>query len=151
MACNKPFLRFLSARHNPLGYDCAIPTPCGHCSGCLRDYITSWSDRCTFETMTQRRPSSLVTLTYNDEHLPSGRSVSQEDCVKFNKRLRYYLDYYFFPSLIKNTDAAPRTSKTPATTSIPACTCAHIYLRSNPPHKAAIICGRQIVQLKRPK
>lgn len=25
---------------------------------------------------------------------PFGKSVSQEDCVKFNKRLRYYFDYY---------------------------------------------------------
>lgn len=81
MACNKPFLRYVSARHNPLGYDVAIPTPCGHCAGCLRDYITSWSDRCTFEAQTQKRPSSFVTLTYNDDHLPFRWK-------RFQKRLR---------------------------------------------------------------
>lgn len=85
MACNKPFLRYVSARHNPLGYDVAIPTPCGHCAGCLRDYIQSWSDRCTFEAQTQRRPSSFVTLTYNDEHLPFWRKCFKKGLRKLQQ------------------------------------------------------------------
>lgn len=48
-----------------------------------------------FEASTQKKPSSMLTLTYNDEHLPKDRSVSVEDTTNFNKRLRYYLDYYF--------------------------------------------------------
>lgn len=44
--------------------------------------------------MTQKRPSALVTLTYNDEHLPRDGSVSPRDTELFNKRLRYYFDYY---------------------------------------------------------
>lgn len=36
----------------------------------------------------------MLTLTYNDEHLPLGGSVSSRDTDLFNKRLRYYLDYY---------------------------------------------------------
>ena len=60
-------------------------------------------------------------------------------------------DRYYSFSLIKKTEAAPRMRRTPATTSIPACTCAHIYLRSTPQQRAATICGTQIVQLNRPR
>lgn len=48
MACNKPFMRLIRSYQNRNGYDVAVPTPCGHCAGCLKDYIQAWSDRCTF-------------------------------------------------------------------------------------------------------
>lgn len=91
MACNKPFLRLIRASHSKTGYDYFMPTPCGHCRGCLKDYVQSWSDRCTFESQTCDRPSALVTLTYNDDSLPSDKSVHLEDIQNFNKRFRYYL------------------------------------------------------------
>lgn len=72
----------------------AIPIPCGKCKGCLKDYVQSWSDRCTFESQTIGAPSAFVTLTYNDEHLPKDKSVHASECSDFNKRLRRNFDYY---------------------------------------------------------
>lgn len=57
MACNKPFLRYLNHHNNKLGFDCAIPVPCGHCAGCLKDYTQAWSDRCTFRSRHYRKRS----------------------------------------------------------------------------------------------
>lgn len=91
MACNSPWLRLIRARSTPLGYDYLSPTPCGHCRGCIKDYIQAWTDRCTFESQTQRLPSAFCTLTYNDDHLPSDKSVHLADIQAFNKRFRYYL------------------------------------------------------------
>lgn len=83
-------MRLIRARSSKTGCDYLVPTPCGHCRGCLKDYIQSWSDRCTFESQTQSRPSALVTLTYNDNHLPSD-GVCYDDIRDFNKRFRYFL------------------------------------------------------------
>lgn len=91
MSCNKPFFRFISARNSKLGFDYFSPTPCGRCRGCLKDYTQAWSDRCIFESITTKRPSAFVTLTYDDDHLPEDKSVSLSDVQSFNKRFRYYL------------------------------------------------------------
>lgn len=59
-----------------------------------------WSDRCLFESLTTERPSALVTLTYNDDHLPKDKSVSRDDWTLFRMRLRKNLGraYRFFIS-----------------------------------------------------
>lgn len=82
-ACNKPFLRLITRPYRKY-----VVTPCGHCAGCKRDILKMWSDRCTFEALTTKAPSSFVTLTYNDEHLPVDRSVSYDDFTAFRWRLR---------------------------------------------------------------
>ena len=47
-------------------------------------------------------------------------------------------------SRIRNTATALTSNSTPATTSIPACSFAHAYLRSKPPQSAATICGGEL-------
>lgn len=84
-------MRLIRAKSSKTGCDYLSPTPCGHCRGCLKDYIQSWSDRCNFESQTQSMPSALVTFTYNDEHLPVDCGVNYDDVRDFNKRFRYYL------------------------------------------------------------
>lgn len=84
-------MRLIRAKNSKTGCDYLSPTPCGHCRGCLKDYIQSWSDRCNFESQTQSMPSALVTFTYNDEHLPVDCGVNYDDVRDFNKRFRYYL------------------------------------------------------------
>lgn len=91
MACDSPWLRLIRARNSKIGYDYFMPTPCNNCRGCIKDYIQSWSDRCTFETQTQDRPSAFVSLTYNDDNLPKNHSVCHDDISRFMKRFRYYL------------------------------------------------------------
>lgn len=71
------------------GFTQYFPTPCGHCSGCIKDKVNMWSDRCTFESMTTQLPSSFLTLTYNDWHLPKDKGVHLEDFQLFNDRLRH--------------------------------------------------------------
>lgn len=83
MACAKPFLRRLRRR----GVDLLIPIPCGHCFACRRDKIRMWQDRLCFEAV--GKPSTFLTLTYDDNHMPKDKSVHLEDWQRFHDRLRH--------------------------------------------------------------
>ena len=49
-----------------------LKLPCGQCIGCRLEYSREWADRCTMETITTPANQSwFVTLTYDDDHLPS--------------------------------------------------------------------------------
>lgn len=61
--------------------------PCGKCSGCKASLSLMWSIRCYHESLLHSQ-SSFVTLTYNDESLPSNHSLLKSDFQKFLKRLR---------------------------------------------------------------
>lgn len=61
--------------------------PCGQCIGCRLKKADEWGLRCMHEAKFHRQ-NCFVTLTYNDEHLPSDGSVSLDDITKFFKRLR---------------------------------------------------------------
>lgn len=105
MACSKPFIRKIDKKSNIYNRNLYLPLPCGHCFACIRDKINMWSDRLLFETMTQERASTFITLTLNDEHLTlndKGLAVVNPDDIKgFCKRLRKYLGRsykYFFTS-----------------------------------------------------
>lgn len=87
MACNFPFLLY---RQEPVPH--LLPVPCGKCAACRADRIKMWTDRISFESLTSSKPSTFLTLTYNDEHLPPDKSVSLRDTQTFWKRLRYYED-----------------------------------------------------------
>ncbi|UDN67792.1 replication initiator protein [robinz microvirus RP_120] len=62
-----------------------IKVPCGQCSGCRLESSRQWAMRCMHE---KKPDSSFVTLTYADEHLPEGNSLSMYDYVCFLKRFR---------------------------------------------------------------
>lgn len=73
--------------------------PCGQCDGCRIQRRKVWTSRLILERNLSER-SCFVTLTYNDEHLPSGASLNRKDLVNFFKRLRKSLDglklrYYY--------------------------------------------------------
>lgn len=74
--------------------------PCGHCDGCRIDRSRDWANRCMLE-LEYHKEAWFVTLTYNDEHLPYGKTVdestgelievptlSKRDWQLFMKRLR---------------------------------------------------------------
>lgn len=86
MACSKPFIRVFPSKY--FGQKIYIPLPCGHCAACRRDRINAWVDRLSFEAL--GKPSTFLTLTYDDEHLPPDKSVSYDDWKKFHDRLRHY-------------------------------------------------------------
>lgn len=70
--------------------------PCGSCKGCRRERARQWTIRLVHESTLHERLSE-VTLTYDDESIPPGRSLRHRDVQLFFKRLRkagYSFRYY---------------------------------------------------------
>lgn len=78
-----------------------LQVPCGHCVGCLIDMQTEWATRMTMELKSDlSRPAVFVTLTYNDDNLPTEEfnektgevfqqpSVNKKHVQQFMKSLR---------------------------------------------------------------
>lgn len=68
-----------------------ILLPCGKCLSCQMSRAHDWSIRVMHEVSLYDLPSSFVTLTYNDDHLPSGGNLCRADVQDFFKRLRILL------------------------------------------------------------
>lgn len=72
-------------------HDGDIVLPCGKCVECLTQRSQEWALRAAHE-MSCHNDNCFVTLTYNDEHLPSIEKFKQlEDFQLFMKNLRYSL------------------------------------------------------------
>lgn len=73
------------------GYD-ALEIPCGRCIGCRLEKSRQWGVRlaCEMAYLWEELdlPSTFVTLTYDEEHLPIDRSLVPEHLQLFIKRLR---------------------------------------------------------------
>lgn len=78
---------------NPLPYNRGkmVQIPCGQCKECRMAYAKKWSDRCMLE-LQLHDSAYFLTLTYDDEHLPTNDkgypTLCKEDFVLFMKRLR---------------------------------------------------------------
>jgi hypothetical protein len=64
-----------------------ITLPCGQCIGCRLERSRQWAIRCMHEAQ-MHTENSFITLTYNDKHLPSDKSLVYRDFQLFVKRLR---------------------------------------------------------------
>jgi hypothetical protein len=64
-----------------------INLPCGRCTGCRLDYSRAWAIRCHHEAQLHEH-NSFITLTYNDDNLPSDNSIHKRELQNFFKRLR---------------------------------------------------------------
>lgn len=64
-----------------------IDVPCNKCRGCRLAKAAEWGVRCHHESQ-MHEYNSFITLTYNDEHLPSNFSVDPRTFELFMKRLR---------------------------------------------------------------
>ncbi|QCQ85001.1 replication initiator protein [Blackfly microvirus SF02] len=64
-----------------------ISVPCQRCIGCRLERARLWAIRCMHEKR-MHSESAFVTLTYANEHLPSGLSLVKRDVQLFMKRLR---------------------------------------------------------------
>lgn len=73
------------------GDPCEITAPCGHCLGCYIDQSSEWSMRAKLE-LRNYSEACFLTLTYDDEHLPSDGELKRKDLQDFLKRLRRALD-----------------------------------------------------------
>ncbi len=74
---------------NPqLGYtDLPVTLPCGNCVGCKLDRSSEWAARCVHEAGLHTQ-NSYITLTYNDDNLPSDHSLNVKHFQDFMKKLR---------------------------------------------------------------
>lgn len=65
--------------------------PCGKCEGCRVDQANAWATRCYLEA--QKWPiNAFLTLTYNNDNLPTKRTLLKADLQNFWKRLRKTLE-----------------------------------------------------------
>ncbi|QCS37079.1 replication initiation protein [Tortoise microvirus 50] len=61
--------------------------PCGKCVSCRIKHSREWAVRCCHEASLYEK-NCFITLTYNNEHLPSDKSLHLEHWQKFMKRFR---------------------------------------------------------------
>lgn len=61
--------------------------PCGRCIGCRMKKAQEWGMRCMHEKRMHKH-NCYVTLTYEDEFLPTGNTLVKRDLQLFLKRLR---------------------------------------------------------------
>ncbi|AXL14753.1 replication initiator protein [Microviridae sp.] len=66
----------------------SILLPCGQCIGCRLAKSQEWAIRCVHEAQSHTQ-NSFITLTYNDEHLPSDGSLIKSHFTDFMRKLRY--------------------------------------------------------------
>lgn len=67
-----------------------VKVSCGKCVECARRYSVEWAFRIMLEAK-QYRDNCFITLTYNEENLPSPPFVSRREVQLFMKRLRQKL------------------------------------------------------------
>lgn len=72
----------------------AVQIPCGQCIGCRLQRSLDWAVRCMHEK-SMHEVSSFITLTYNDDNLPSDGSLHYRDFQLFMKRLREKSEFKF--------------------------------------------------------
>ncbi len=64
-----------------------LKLPCGQCRGCRLERSRQWAIRCMHEA-SMFKQNSFITLTYDDEHLPSHGTLIKKDFQLFMKRFR---------------------------------------------------------------
>lgn len=67
--------------------DREIQLPCGQCIGCRLERSRQWAMRCVHEASLYD-DNCFITLTYDDQNIPSGNSLCLRDFQLFLKRLR---------------------------------------------------------------
>ena len=82
--------KFVGGLEKPLETDVAVP--CGNCVECLNDKSLEWTYRVWSEFVHAGKVGCVLTLTYDNEHVPANYSVSRPDLTKFIKRLRKFCD-----------------------------------------------------------
>lgn len=78
-------------------FDKMVSVPCGCCRECLTATARQWSFRILKEAE-QHDDNWFITLTYDDEHVPSDMMLDTEVLSKFNKKLKTYLNRKGLPS-----------------------------------------------------
>ncbi|AXL15106.1 replication initiator protein [Microviridae sp.] len=78
MLCSKPYRKGIES------------FPCGRCTPCLLNRQSVWATRCHLESLLWG-DSIFITLTYDDEHLPTTQKAGRRSVQLFLKRWRKLL------------------------------------------------------------
>lgn len=88
-------VEMLGSVHDPaVGRLSTMRLPCGRCIGCRLKYAQMWAIRCVHEASLYDR-NCVVTLTYDEKHVPKDGSLRYLDFQLFMKRLRQYRRRFF--------------------------------------------------------
>lgn len=68
-----------------------VNVPCGCCDECLNDRARQWAYRILVEAA-QYKNNWFITLTYDDDHLPSNMNLVKTEISDFNKKLKTYMN-----------------------------------------------------------
>ena len=71
--------------------DKMVQVPCGCCRECLADNSKQWAFRILKEAA-QYENNYFITITYNDDNIPSDRMLDVDFFKDFNKKLKTYLN-----------------------------------------------------------
>ena len=71
-----------------------VLVPCGNCEACALDHAKIWQMRLSCEDASSVN-SYFLTLTYNDENLPSNYQLKKDDLQKFIRSLKDFLSDRF--------------------------------------------------------
>lgn len=70
------------------GVGLALKIPCGQCVGCRLERSRQWAIRCVHEAQMHVQ-NCFITLTYDEENIPSGGTLNKKHFQDFMKRVRY--------------------------------------------------------------
>jgi hypothetical protein len=92
MACYHPIGAYQKRAGGPVyfkndGAGMPLQLPCGQCVGCKLERSRQWAVRCMHEASLYEN-NCFVTLTLDDDHLPSDGSLDKDIFQRFMKRLR---------------------------------------------------------------
>lgn len=87
--CYNPIRASKDALNNKLKFhhEGDLLVPCGKCEECKRSYAIEWATRVEHE-ISLHPENSFITLTYNDDYIPSKDEKINHQFQKFMKRLR---------------------------------------------------------------
>lgn len=77
--CVNPFFKVIDGK--------AYALPCGKCLDCVKQWQNNWVFRMSKEAENSKS-AFFITLTYNNENLPSSGEINKPEFQKFVKRLR---------------------------------------------------------------
>lgn len=98
MACYAPLKGYKAASgvsFSPKNGGTPLLLPCGQCIGCRLERSRQWAVRCMHEA-SFHESNQFLTLTYDDEHLPSDQGLVVSDLQKFFKRARKFFKFRYF-------------------------------------------------------
>nr|UXQ87933.1 MAG: replication initiation protein [Microvirus sp.] len=81
--------KWISEQNSPLYHKWEpLSIPCNKCTGCRTEYSRQWAMRITHEASLWKLKNTFITLTYNDNWLPTHNTLIKRDFTLFMKRLR---------------------------------------------------------------